>query len=109
MLTSYLSIIDKVLVRDRAIIRGSHRYFKVYLPTEYNDIWELLHSEKRKIDIIVFLPEPINYVNKILVRNRRVTKEGERYKIYLSKKYNDIWGKLYREGKKVDTIIVLKQ
>jgi len=47
MSISYLSIIDKLLVRGRAIIRESHRYFKVYLPTEYNDIWEYLHREKR--------------------------------------------------------------
>jgi len=106
MLTSYLSIIDRLLVRGRAIIRESHRYYKVYLPTEYNDIWEYLHREKREVDFIVFLPEPVNYVDKVLVRNRRLTKESERYKLYLPRKYNDVWEKLYRENKRVDILVI---
>jgi hypothetical protein len=109
MSTSYLTIIDRLLVRGRAIIRESHRYFKVYLPTEYNDIWGHLHREKREVDFIVFLPEPVSYVDKLLVRNRRLIKESERYKLYLPKKYNDVWEKLYRENKRVDILVVLKQ
>jgi len=109
MLTSYLSIIDKVLVRDRAIIRGSHRYYKVCLPTEYNDIWEHLHREGREVDLIVFLPEAVNYVDKVLVFNRGLTKENEKFKLYLPRKYNDVWEKLYRENKRVDILVVLKQ
>jgi len=34
----YLSIIDKLLVKDKSIIRKSHKYFKIYLPTKCNDI-----------------------------------------------------------------------
>jgi len=109
MSTAYLSIIDRLLVRGRAIIRESHKYFKVYLPAEYNDIWELLHREKREVDFIVFLPEPVNYVDKVSVFNRSLTKENDRYKLYLPKKYNDVWEKLCRENKRVDILVVLKQ
>jgi len=51
----------------------------------------------------------VNYVDKVLVRNRRLTKESERYKLYLPRKYNDVWEKLYRENKRVDILIVLKR
>jgi len=108
MTTSYLSIIDRLLVRGRSVIRESYRYFKVYLPTEYNDIWEYLHRERREVDFIVFLPEPVSYVDKVLVFNRRLTKESERYKLYLPKRYDDIWEKLCRENKRVDLLIVFR-
>ena len=108
MTTSYLSIIDRLLVRGRSVIRESYRYFKVYLPTEYNDIWEYLHRERREVDFIVFLPEPVSYVDKVLVFNRRLTKESERYKLYLPKRYDDIWEKLCRENKRVDMLIVFR-
>ena len=39
---------------------------------------------------------------------RRLTKENDRYKVYLPKKYNDIWEKLYKEGKRVDLLLILK-
>uniref|UniRef100_A0A7J3Z9C2 Uncharacterized protein n=1 Tax=Ignisphaera aggregans TaxID=334771 RepID=A0A7J3Z9C2_9CREN len=108
MTTSYLSIIDRLLVRGRSVIRESYRYFKVYLPTEYNDIWEYLHRERREVDFVVFLPEPVSYVDKVLVFNRRLTKESERYKLYLPKRYDDIWEKLCRENKRVDLLIVFR-
>jgi len=103
----YLTIIDRLLIRSRAIVRESHKYFKVYLPTEYNDIWGHLHREGREVDFVVFLPEPVSYVDKLLVRNRRLIKESERYKLYLPRKYNDVWEKLYRENKKIDILVVL--
>jgi len=105
---SYLSIIDRLLIRSRAIIRESHRYYKVYLPTEYNDIWEHLHREKREVDFIVFLPEPVSYVDKLPAFNRRLIKESDRYKLYLPKRYDDIWEKLCRENKRVDLLIVFR-
>ena len=108
MRSSYLSIIDRLLVRGRSVIRESYRYYKIYLPTEYNDVWELLHREKRRIDFVILLPEPVNYVDKVLVRNRRLTKESERFKLYLPKRYSDIWRKLCEEGKRVDILVVLK-
>jgi len=103
----YLTIIDRLLIRSRAIVRESHKYFKVYLPTEYNDIWGHLHREGREVDFVVFLPEPVSYVDKLLVRNRSLIKESERYKLYLPRKYNDVWEKLYRENKKIDILVVL--
>jgi len=99
---------DRLLVRGRSIIRESHKYFKVYLPTDYNDIWEQVHKEKRRVDFVVFLPEAVNYVDKVLAINRRLTRENDRYKLYLPKRYNDIWEKLCGEGKKVDLLVVLR-
>jgi len=68
-----------------------------------------LHRKKRRVDFIVFLPEPVNYVDKVLALNRRLTKESDRYKLYLPKRYSDIWGKLYRENKRVDILVMLKK
>jgi len=50
----------------------------------------------------------VSYVDKVLVRNRRLTKESERYKLYLPKRYDDIWEKLCRENKRVDMLIVFR-
>jgi len=38
-----------------------------------------------EVDFVVFLSEPINYVDKVLAVNRRLTKESDRYKLYLPK------------------------
>lgn len=65
----------------------------------------MIHREKRKIDVIIFLPEPVNLVDKLLARNKRLAREGERFKLYLSKRYGDIWEKLCEEGKRVDLIV----
>ncbi len=105
---SYLAILDRLLIKERSVIRESSRYFKVYLPSEYSDIWEDLHSERKRVDVIVFLPEPVEHVDKILVLNRYVIKENNRYKLYLPKKYNDVWEKLHRKNQKVDLLIVFK-
>ena len=51
----------------------------------------------------------MSYVDKVLVRNRRLTKESERYKLYLPRRYDDIWEKLYRENKRVDILVMLKK
>jgi len=84
MTASYLAIIDRLLVRGRAVIRESYRYYKVYLPAEHSDMWERLHKEGREVDFVVSLPEPINYVDNVLAVNRRLTKESDRYKLYLT-------------------------
>jgi len=105
---SYLAILDRLLVKKRSVIRESSRYFKVYLPSEYNDIWKRLHDERRKVDVIVLLPETIENVDKILALNRYIIKENDRYRLYLPKKYNDIWEELYRKKEKIDLLIVFK-
>ena len=104
---NYLAIMDRILIKQRTIIRESARYFKVYLPMEYNDLWERLKSGKMLVDVIVFLPSEVNYVDKILMQRREVVKENERYKIYLPKKLNSIWEKL--DGKTVDLLIVFRR
>lgn len=107
MALDYLSIMDRILVRQRAVIRESKRYFKIYLPIEYNEIWEKLKENKKLVDVVIFLPSEVNYVDKILMPKREIVKENERYKIYLSKKYNNIWEKL--ESKSVDLLIVFRR
>ncbi|MEM0035407.1 MAG: hypothetical protein QXU36_08455 [Thermofilum sp.] len=104
MTLDYLVIMDRVLVRQRTVIGESTRYFKVYLPMEFNDLWERLKASKRLVDVIVFLPSEVDYVDKVLMSKREIVRENERYKIYLSKRYNSIWEKL--DGKTVDLLIV---
>jgi len=95
-------------VKERSIIRESARYFKVYLPSEHSDIWKRLHDERRKVNVIVFLPKSVEHVDKILALSRYVIKENDRYKLYLSKRYNDIWEELHSEKQKADLLIVFK-
>ena len=102
----YLVIMYRILVKQRAVIRESRKYFKVYLPMEYNDLWEKLKTNKRLVDVIVFLPSEVNYVDKILMQKRELVKENERYKIYLPRRYNSIWEKLV--GKTVDLLVVFR-
>ena len=99
MALDYLAIMDRVLIKGRHVIRESARYFKVYPPMEYNDLWERLKANKRLVDVIVFLPSEVNYVDKILMQRREVVKENERY--------NSIWEKL--DGKPVDLLIVFRR
>ena len=108
MPTSYLWIIDRVLVKSRAVIKESSRYFKIYLPSEYNNIWIKLCEEKKRVDVIVFLPEHVEHVDKILAVKRLITREGDRFKLYLPKKYNSIWEKLCHAHKRVDLIVVFQ-
>lgn len=105
---SYLGIIDRVLVKGKAVIKESSRYFKIYLPSEYNDIWVKLCEEKKRVDVIVFLPELVEHVDKILAVKRLITREGDRFKLYLPKKYNSIWERLCHAHKKVDVIVVFQ-
>lgn len=98
---------DRILVRQRTVIRESKRYFKIYLPIEYNEIWEKLKENKKLVDVVVFLPSEVDVVDKVLMTKREIVKENERYKIYLSKKYNNIWEKV--EGKPVDLLIVFRK
>lgn len=55
MSLDYLAIMDRVLIKQRTVIRESRRYFKVYLPKEYNELWEKLKSSDRLVDVIVLL------------------------------------------------------
>lgn len=88
------------------MIRESRRYFKVYLPKEYNELWEKLKSSDRLVDVIILLPSEIDYVDKIIASKRELTRENDRFKIYLPKKYNSVWEKLV--GKTVDLLIVFR-
>ena len=42
---------NRVLVRQKVVVRESKRYFKVYLPIKYNDLWEKLKSSNRLVDV----------------------------------------------------------
>ncbi len=107
-INEYLMILRKMLVKSRSVVRESKRYYKVYLPMDYNEIWRKIHEEKRKVDVIVFLPDPVNYVDKILLTSKNIVRENDRYKIYLNKKYNKLWEMLHKQNKKVDLLVVLK-
>jgi len=104
----YLLILRKMLVKNRSVVKESYKYYKVYLPSDFNQLWNVVYEERRKVDIIVFLPRSISNVDKILMMNRNLSRENNRFKIYLDKRYNDIWESLYRSHEKVDLIIVLR-
>ena len=55
MTITYPTITDRLLIRGRAVIKESYRYYKVYLPMEYNDIWEKLYGESKRVDPLVML------------------------------------------------------
>ena len=104
----YLAVLDKIFVRHRSVVRET-KNFKVYLPLEFNDIWERLYRDGRRVDVLILIPNNINYVvDKILLRNKKVTREHTRFKIYLDKKYDDLWNILNHTDAKIDLVIVLK-
>lgn len=101
-------MLKRFWVKNRGVVKEQENQYKVYLPTEYIDIWELLNRENKLVDVIIILPESINSIDKILIRGRKAVREGDRYKIYLPKPYNELWKKLYEEEKKVDLIVVVQ-
>lgn len=104
----YLAVLDKLLVKGRSVVRETKNY-KVYLPIEFNDIWERLYRDGRRVDVLILLPKNINYVvDKVLLRGRKITGEHTRFKIYLDRKYDDLWNLLSANNAKIDLVIVLK-
>jgi len=111
----YLLLMKTIPLRKRGIVR-EHKLFKVYLPTDMNDLWEELHRKRVEFDVIVLIPqvddagkpELLKIVDKIVMRNRVVTREHNRFKIYLSSTYNDIWRYLSEKDVRVDLVLILK-
>ena len=91
--SEYLAIMKNILIKQRSVIKEC-RMFKVYLPSEYNDLWSYLNANNKRVDIIVFLPrvedcnmpEIMKFIDKIVMKNRKIVRERMRYKIYLSRK-----------------------
>jgi len=112
MFKEYLTIMKVFPSRQRSIIRESQGVFKVYLTNEFNDVWGYLCEKQAKVDVLVILPElPSNapdflrLIDKIVMRKRRIVREHSRFKVYLSKKYNNVWTFLYRLNAKVDILV----
>jgi len=111
--SEYLAIMKTIPIKQRSVIKES-RTFKIYLPSEYDDLWSYLHANKKRVDIIVFLPrtgdcnmpEIMKFIDKIVMKNRRIVKERMRYKIYLSKKLNDVWKYVHDSRLKIDVIVI---
>jgi len=110
-----LLLMKTIPVKRRGIVR-EHKLYKIYLPLDLNDVWEELHRRRTGFDVIVLIPqvddagkpELLKIVDKIVMRNRVITKEHNRFKIYLSSTYNDIWQYLSARDLKVDVILILK-
>lgn len=103
---SILKILDRILIRERSVIKESPRSFKVYLPMEYNNLFEEIRNQGMLVDVIIFLPRECYGVDKVLSRNRYLVREKERFKLYLPKAYNNIWEEL--KGEKVDLLLVIR-
>ncbi|MEM1628761.1 MAG: hypothetical protein QXP02_01490 [Desulfurococcaceae archaeon] len=80
----------------------------MYLPTEYNDLWEELKNRRIPVDIIVFLPNRHQEygISKVLMKDKYIVKESGRYKVYLSKAYLDIWKEIATQNQTIDLLIV---
>ncbi|MEM1831406.1 MAG: hypothetical protein QXJ97_07755 [Desulfurococcaceae archaeon] len=86
--SEYLMMLKRVLVKGRSVIKESPEHYKVYLPTEYNDLWTELKNRGVVVDVVVFLLSQHYGVSKILIRDKSLVRESERFKIYLSKAHN---------------------
>ncbi|MCG2887487.1 MAG: hypothetical protein L7G98_05970 [Vulcanisaeta sp.] len=49
---SIIKFVREIPIMRRMIIKAGNRYF-IYLPTEYNEIWEYLHKNKIKVNLII--------------------------------------------------------
>jgi len=111
----YLLLMKTIPIKHRGVVR-EHKLYKIYLPIDMNDLWEELHSRNTRFDVIVLIPkiesenkpELLKIINKIVMRNRHITKERNRFKIYLSSTYNDIWEYLNKHSIKVDIVVFVK-
>ena len=55
-------------------------------------------------------PEAPRYARQIFVRNRKLQKSGNRgFRVWLPTEFNDVWEWLWRNGRKVDIIVVLRE
>ncbi|MEM4053154.1 MAG: hypothetical protein QW646_05340 [Ignisphaera sp.] len=108
--SEYLMMLKRVLVRGRSVVEECPEHYKVYLPTEYNDLWKEIKGRRIPVDIIVFLPgQHQEYgISKILMKDRYIVKENRRYKVYLSKVYLDIWREISQKNQTIDLLIVFK-
>lgn len=49
MPVDHLVIIDRILLKQRTVIREIDDYYRVYLPMEYNELWERLFRDRRSV------------------------------------------------------------
>ena len=112
----YLLLMKTIPIRKRGVVRG-HKLYKVYLPLDMNGLWEELHRRDTKFGVVVLIPEMggadkpdlLKLVDKIVMRNRVITREHSRFKIYLSSTYNDVWEYLNKKGVKIDLVLILER
>jgi len=50
--SSMLKFVRTIPIMKRMLSKAGNRYF-IYLPTEYNEIWEYLHENKIKVNLII--------------------------------------------------------
>ncbi len=50
----YLMMLKRFLIKGRSVIKWSPEHCKVYLPTEYNDLWTELKNRGVVVDVVVF-------------------------------------------------------
>jgi len=103
----YIHLMKSVPVFRRRVIRESGS-FKIYLPQDYAEIWNYLSASGKKIDVVIFLPKKIMMVDRIILRNHKIVREYNRYKIYLNRKYEKIWAKIIEDGEKIDAVVLIK-
>lgn len=106
----YLMLIRRIPVKSRNVVREGN-CFKVYLPKEYNELWNVLYEDKKSIDVLVILPKSVverHFTDKVLIMNKHVAKETNRYKIYLNSKNRAIWDDIRVNNEKLDLILILK-
>jgi hypothetical protein len=48
--------IKTIPVMKRRIIKAGNRYF-VYLPTDYNELWQYLHDNRIEVNLVIEIPE----------------------------------------------------
>jgi len=110
-----LRLVKTIPVRKRGIVR-EHKMYKIYLPLELNDLWTELREKNVKFDVVILIPriedenkpDLLKLVDKIVMRGRVITREHNRFKIYLSSVYNDVWEYLNKNDIKVDAVLIVK-
>jgi len=43
-------------IMRRRIVKAGNRYF-VYLPMDYNDLWQYLHDNRIEVNLVIEIPE----------------------------------------------------
>jgi len=110
-----IKYLRSVPVRGRSVLKEAEGQYKVYMPTYFNDLWSYIYESGKSFDVIVIFPKISNsdkprildHISELALPKRRLTKENDKYKMYLPRQYSDVWKFLHEKKIEIDLVVLL--